>query len=153
MTARRRCGADSLLFKAKSSTLLETDLSKPEGSLEPIDPPDLLFSGPMTETEAIPAPRLFMGVIQRQWVSPGAYSNPMFFGKKIYNVNPDLTELLQILEVDEPVMALASPSAALFDAEDVLKPDEVELLLRKATKQLPGRSQLLLFSTERCCFG
>lgn len=49
-------------------------------------------------------------------------------------MKPDLTDLLQVPEVDEPVIALASPSAALAEAEEVLKPDErkIELALCKA---------------------
>lgn len=37
-------------------------------------------------------------------------------------------------EVDEPVMALASPSATLVEAEEMLKPDDrkLELVLWKA---------------------
>lgn len=70
------------------------------------DPTDLLFSEPMTETEAIPVPQLLMEVIQRQWAS-GTY--PTSFDKKLYNGTPDITELLQTPDVDELVMALVSP--------------------------------------------
>lgn len=111
-----------------------TDSTRPENSQGEADPTELLFSEPMAETEAIPAPQLFMDMILRQWVSLGAYSNHTLFDRKFYNVTPDLTELLQTPEVDEPVMTLASPSATLTDAEDVLKPQQkkVELTLCKA---------------------
>lgn len=63
----------ALLFKAKASTKLGTADTEPGGSLTEQDPADLLFAEPATETDAIPAPPLFLDMIQRQWASPGSH--------------------------------------------------------------------------------
>lgn len=122
----------ALLFKAKSLTRLVMNYIRPDNSIGKQDHTKLLFSESMTEAEAIPAPQLFMDMIQHQWASPGAYPKPISFGKLFKNV--DLTELLQTPEVDKLVMALASLSDTLMEAEDVLKPDErkLKLVLHKA---------------------
>lgn len=78
----------------------------------------MLFSEPFTETEDIPAPQLFLDMIQRQWESPGTYPNLSSYDRMFYNMTPDLTELLEIPEVDEPVIALASPSAAMAKVDE-----------------------------------
>lgn len=66
----------ALLFKSKSSTSLGTNSTRPDNSTGEQDPTELLFSESMMEAEPIPAPQLFMDMIQHQWASPGAYTNP-----------------------------------------------------------------------------
>lgn len=117
----------ALLFKAKASTKLGTADAKPGGSLTEQDPADLLFAEPATETDTIPAPPLFLDMIQRQWASLGSHPNTSSYECRYYNATPNLNDLLQVPEVDEPVMALASPSAALAEAEEVLKPEDRKL--------------------------
>lgn len=65
------------------------------------------------EAEAIPAPPLFMDIIQWQWASLGVFPSPTSFDKNFYNMVLDLTKFLQTPEVDEPVAALKSSFATL----------------------------------------
>ncbi|XP_058025844.1 uncharacterized protein LOC131191579 [Ahaetulla prasina] len=101
----------ALLSKAKAVTkqgLLGEQSACPEQ-----DPADMLFSEPTVETETVPAPKLFLDMIKKQWEAPAALLNMSSLERRFFNTASDLMELLRVPEVDDPVLALASSSATL----------------------------------------
>lgn len=92
------------------------------------DPSELLFSEPTTQNEEILSSRLFLDVVQRQWVQPGAYPPLSGSDNNFYNVAPCLTEALQAPTIDISVAALASSTIMSSEMED----RKAELMLRKA---------------------
>ncbi|XP_058017916.1 lamina-associated polypeptide 2-like [Ahaetulla prasina] len=115
----------ALLSKAKAVTkqgLLGEQSACPEQ-----DPADMLFSEPTVETETVPAPKLFLDMIKKQWEAPAALPNMSSLERRFFNTASDLMELLRVPEVDDPVLALASSSATLVEPEEVLKPEDRKL--------------------------
>lgn len=59
----------------------------------------------------ISLPRLFIDVVQNQWVSPGTGPLPNTLDKQLY-VGPELSKALEVPSIDLPVIGLSSPNAA-----------------------------------------
>lgn len=110
-----------LLFMAKNTARLGAIPATSDPALELANPADSLFPEPTTETEVVPAPKLFIDVVQRQWASPGSGPSPSTNDRKYYNMAPELVNTLQVLVINGPVVALASSSVISHDPEDALK--------------------------------
>ncbi|XP_058021206.1 uncharacterized protein LOC131189221 isoform X2 [Ahaetulla prasina] len=113
----------SLLHKARVSTGLAApvtsdSVSKPSQSSIP------LFEEPALEPEEIPGPRLFQDVLIRQWNVPASGPNPSALDRRLFNLAPEVSKLLQIPVVDSPVAALVSPSVTAGPPEENLKPED-----------------------------
>ncbi|XP_058049789.1 uncharacterized protein LOC131203498 [Ahaetulla prasina] len=115
----------ALLSKAKAVT--KQGLIGEQGACPEQDPADMLFSEPTVETETVPAPKLFLDMIKKQWEAPAALPNMSSLERRFFNTASDLMELLRVPEVDDPVLALASSSATLVEPEEVLKPEDRKL--------------------------
>lgn len=104
-----------------------------ESAPEPRDTGYLIFSEPTVEAEVIPSPQLFLDVIQRQWGNPGTGPHPTGTERRLYNVAPEMSELLQLPLVDGPVAALTSATPLAIDAMETLKLEDkrVKQALRK----------------------
>lgn len=99
----------SILDKAKASTHM--GISTPDqGTSDPSDPSQGLFDKPVQVQEIVPTPKLFMEVVQWQWVQPGTQVTLSGSDRRLYTVEPSLEELLKLLPVDAPVAALTSTS-------------------------------------------
>lgn len=75
----------------------------------------------------IPSAKLFLGVVQNQWVSPGTGPLPSTLDKRLYNVGPELSKALEVPSIDLPVVSLSSPNAASAAPEDALCPEDKRL--------------------------
>lgn len=93
----------------------------------------LLFSEPTAEQEVIPSPKLFLDVVQRQWDHPGSIPTLSGTDKRLYNMGPDLMELLQLPSVDGPVATLASSAILPTKIAEGLKAEDrkAEMSFRK----------------------
>lgn len=74
---------------------------------EVTDPANPLFVEPTVKAEVIPAPKLFSDVVLRQWASPGSGPNPNGMDKCLYNMAPELSNILQVPPVDVPIVPLS----------------------------------------------
>lgn len=113
----------SLLFKAIATTRLgeiPPAVSTPSTS----DPASALFAEPVVAPETVPAPKLFLDVLQRQWSLPGAGPSPNNLDKRLYNSAPALADLLQPPSVDPPIVALTNPVHPTGPPEDSLRPED-----------------------------
>ncbi|XP_058024086.1 lamina-associated polypeptide 2, isoforms alpha/zeta-like [Ahaetulla prasina] len=118
------------LFKAllsKAKVVTKQGLIGEQGACPEQDPADMLFSEPTVETETVPAPKLFLDMIKKQWEALAALPNMSSLERRFFNTASDLMELLRVPEVDDPVLALASSSATLVEPEEVLKPEDRKL--------------------------
>lgn len=113
----------SLLFKAKTSAKLEAKASSTTIHAQPTSA-ETLFSEQITEAETVPAPNLFVDVVQRQWASPTSGSMPSSADKRFYNVTNELDQFLQLPIVDAPAMALYTSANMLGAPEEALKPED-----------------------------
>lgn len=115
----------SLLHKALAVTGLGNSTSASTDP-QPAGPSQAtsLFIEPAVEPDLIPAPKLFTDVVQRQWNLPGSGPVPNGLDKRLYQLAPALSNLLQIPPVDGPVAALASSSRVTGSPEDYLKPED-----------------------------
>lgn len=75
----------SLLCKAKTITNLGPEPG-PDPALSAVDSSHMVFSEPTVENEVVPSPKLFLGIVQRHWASPGAGPPPSGTERKLYNV-------------------------------------------------------------------
>ncbi|XP_058037681.1 uncharacterized protein LOC131197525 [Ahaetulla prasina] len=114
----------SLLHKAKVTTRLGVTHTAPDPTSGTTDPPLDLFSVPVIESEEVPAPKLFVEVVDRQWTTPIAGPNPNALDRRLYNLDPNFLKLLQIPTVDAPVVALAGPSVVTGPPEETLLPED-----------------------------
>lgn len=97
------------------------------------------------EQEEISTPKLFLDVIQKQWVHPGSYPTPSGNDKRFCSVGSDFAEALQLLTVDGPMATFTSSSSNLSgDIVDTLKAEEKKAELVIRIKQQPGQSRQLL---------
>lgn len=105
-----------------------------------VAPPDSKAAGhsffvePTVEAEVVPAPQFFLDMVQHQWGNLGSGPNPTGIEKRLYNMAPELANLLQLPSVDGPVAALTSATPVAMDAMETLKPEDkrVEHALRMA---------------------
>lgn len=115
----------SLLFKAVNTAGLRppfpAQMPTPaaHGALDP------LFAEPPKAVDSIPTPPLFLDVIRKQWISPGAAPTPSTMDKKNFNVASELASLLQVPSVDSPIAALLPNAAIPGDPDEGLRPDEL----------------------------
>ncbi|XP_034281058.1 uncharacterized protein LOC117670189 [Pantherophis guttatus] len=117
----------SLLHKAKLTTGLgvsrPSEISPKEGPSTSVP----LFEEPIIESEEIPGPKIFRDVLQRQWSSPASGPSPNSLDKRIYNLAPELSSLLQAPSVDQPVAELSASSNLAGPPEDNLRPEDRRL--------------------------
>lgn len=105
----------------------------PDPALSAVDSSHMVFSEPTVENEMVQLPKLFLGIVQRQWASPEAAPPPSGTERKLYNVATDLSEALRTPTVDKPVAALTYAALLPNDAVDCLKAEKkkAELALCK----------------------
>lgn len=116
----------SLLHKAKLTTGLGSPPPAPssgEGTSQSIP----LFEEPTIESEEIPGPKLFREVLTKQWSTPASGPNPNALDRRIYNMAPEVSSLLQVPTVDAPVAALSASSNPTGPPEEGLRPEERRL--------------------------
>lgn len=89
------------------------------GASDPIDP---LYVEPAIETEEVPAPKLFLDVVQRQWAALISSSTPNNLNQRFYSIDMEFANTLQVPTVDSPVVALSAPSVLTGPPEEVLPP-------------------------------
>ncbi|XP_058017525.1 uncharacterized protein LOC131187272 [Ahaetulla prasina] len=114
----------SLLFKALATTGLGGSAAP---SADPLALPSTstnLFVEPTVPAETIPAPKMFVDVVQRQWSHPSSGSNPNATDKKFYNCAPDLENILQVPTVDAPIVALTTSSHVTGPENEALRPED-----------------------------
>lgn len=117
----------SLLHKAKlTSRLGSSSQASPSGVANSATSVPL-FEEPVVETEEIPGPKLFREVLKKQWSNPASGPNPNQLDRRLYNLAPELANLLQIPLVDPPVAALSSPSHLAGPPEENLRPEDKRL--------------------------
>lgn len=114
----------SLLHKAKTTTQHGTVQTAPVTATGLDNPVDLLFAEPTIELEEIPAPRLFLDIVHRQWTSPGSGRSPSGLDRCLYNMGTDLGKLLQVPTVDAPVVALSLQSVLTESLEENFHPED-----------------------------
>lgn len=114
----------SLLHKAKTTTHLGVARPTPTPFGEGIASSVPLFEEPTFEAEEIPSPKLFKDVVQRQWSSPVSGPNLSTSERRLYNLAPDLSAILQVPSVDPPVVALSAPSILTGPPEENLCPED-----------------------------
>lgn len=119
----------SLLHKAIATTHLGQPAAAPASSSS--DPATAMFAEPVVDPETIPAPKLFLDVLQRQWSLPGAGPSPNGLDKKLYNSAAPLSDILQPPTVGPPIVALSNTSHPTGPLEDSLRPED-----RRAKKTL-----------------
>ncbi|XP_032092319.1 LOW QUALITY PROTEIN: extracellular calcium-sensing receptor-like [Thamnophis elegans] len=92
------------------------------------------FHRPPLAKEEISTPEMFMEVLKSQWVKSGSFPTPGANERKFYNLNQTFAQALQLPEVDNPVVTLASASAVVAgDTANCLKPEDkkADIVLRK----------------------
>lgn len=114
----------SLLHKPKTTTRQGSVRSIPNPPLDASDPADPLFAELTIESEEVPAPCLFLDVVQRQWSSPGLGPNPSGLDRCLYNMGMDLSKALLVPSVDAPVVALSASSNLPGPPEENLRPKD-----------------------------
>uniref|UniRef100_A0A2D4HI41 Uncharacterized protein n=2 Tax=Micrurus lemniscatus lemniscatus TaxID=129467 RepID=A0A2D4HI41_MICLE len=67
---------------------------------------------------------MFFDLLDRQWASATAPQTPTNLDKRFYNVASEYANSLKTPQVDESVVALASPSHVVTEAEEALKPED-----------------------------
>ncbi|XP_034289304.1 uncharacterized protein LOC117675085 [Pantherophis guttatus] len=117
----------SLLHKAKITTGLGISRPSESNPKEGTSTAVPLFEEPSIETEEIPGPGLFKDVLQRQWSSPASGPSPSAVDRRLYNLAPDLSSLLQVPSVDQPIAELSSSSNIAGPPEDSLRPEDRRL--------------------------
>lgn len=130
----------SLLFKAvntagfSSSSTVQSSTPATPGALDP------LFVEPPKAVESIPTPPLFLDVIKKQWVAPGAAPTPSATDKKNFNVATELASLLQVPSIDTPVAALLPNASVSGSPNEGLHPDKrrSDQVLQRAFQGAPG---------------
>lgn len=122
-----------LLHKAISITSMESE-TVTESDPNPGGSGHLLFTEPAVEAEVVPSSKLFLDIVKQQWHNPGAGIPPSKTEPKLYNIDPDLADILQIPTVDKPVATLTLVALIPVDGMDCLRPDdkEAEVSLRKS---------------------
>lgn len=100
----------SLLHEAKSTTGLGISRPSAPNLREGVSSSVPLFEDPTIEMEENPGPKLLRDVLQRQWSSPASGPSPNSVDRRLYNLAPELATLLQVPSVDQPVVALSTPS-------------------------------------------
>ncbi|XP_058045915.1 lamina-associated polypeptide 2-like [Ahaetulla prasina] len=123
----------SLLFKAKNVAQLGSSSAQSVASSSK-DASDLVFSEPAHVVDTIPAPGLFIEVVKRQWSAPSSSTIPTSADKRFFNVDPDLSSVLQTPTVDVPVAALSASSSISGQPEEGLRPEDrrTEQVLQRA---------------------
>lgn len=114
----------SLLHKAKATTCLGVSHSTLSSPGQVADSAIPLFEEPVPEVEEIPGPKLFKDVLLRQWSNPASGPNPNSLDRRLYNLAPDISSLLQVPTIDPPIVALSTPSNLAAPPEDSLRPKE-----------------------------
>ncbi|XP_058015779.1 uncharacterized protein LOC131186316 [Ahaetulla prasina] len=114
----------SLLFKALATTGLGSAQAPLTDSQVLPSTSSSLFVEPMVVAEAIPAPKMFVDVVQRQWSYPGSGPLPSATDKKFFNCAPDLENILQVPTVDAPVVALTTTSHVTGPENEALRPED-----------------------------
>lgn len=117
----------SLLHKAKVTTGLGVSRPPDPSQKEGVSQAVPLFEEPTVESEEIPGPKLFRDVLQRQWSSPTSGPSPNAVDRRLYNLEPELTSLLQIPTVDQPVAELSATSNPAGPPEESLRPEDKRL--------------------------
>lgn len=120
----------SLLHKAIATTCLGSVSSAPSSSTV-ANPASAMFAEPSVEPETIPAPKLFLDVLHRQWSLPGSGPSPNGLDKRLYNSASALSDLLLPPSVDPPIVALCNAPHPMGPTEDALRPED-----RRAKKTL-----------------
>lgn len=92
--------------------------SIPNPPLDASDLADPLFAELTIESEEVPAPCLFLDVVQRQWSLPGLGPNPSGLDRRLYNMGMDFSKALLVPSVDAPVVALSVSSNLPGPPED-----------------------------------
>lgn len=137
----------SLLHKAQVVTGLGVSSSASSSSAAPTtaqgDSASSLFQEPSVQKEVIPAPKLFSDVVLRQWAVPSSGPVPNTLDKRFFNVAPEFSHLLQVPSVDQPVLALSSPSPVAGPSEECLRPEE-----KKAERTLIKIHQAAAWSVQ-----
>lgn len=87
-------------------------------SSDPQDSTTRFFTEATPGHNTIPAPKLFVGMVQRQWAQPGSIPAPSGLDKKLYSVDQVLEDLLKLPVINTPLVQLTSPSIL---PSDVLK--------------------------------
>lgn len=114
----------SLLHKAQVTTGLGIPPTNPQPQPSASTFSSALFELPAVQTEIVPAPKLFLDVLQRQWKNPSTGPIPNSLDRRLYNLAAEYASLLQIPVVDSPVAALASSTPSSGPAEESLRPEE-----------------------------
>ncbi|XP_026573034.1 uncharacterized protein LOC113447208, partial [Pseudonaja textilis] len=143
----------SILLKAKNTSGLS--VQSPSALPSPAEgPEDAIFRQPMVEEEVIPAPPIFHVLVSNQLVSTGAPPAPSNQDKRFFNLESSFCNLLNTLEVDEPIVDLASSSSP-SDPLEGLKPEDKrsKLALHNVTaKAHVNRESTLQFLTFKVMF-
>lgn len=113
-----------MLFKASNAAQLGTSLVGNEPSASSHEVQNPLFLEPTKPVDAIPAPRLFLDVIQHQWTSPGTAPAPSSSDRRFFNLVPEMATLLQVPSVDPSKATLLPNSAILGNPEEGLWPED-----------------------------
>lgn len=113
----------SLLFKAIVTTQLG-EVPSSSTAHSSLDPASALFAEPTIDPETIPAPKLFLDVLHRQWSLPGTGPSPNSLDKRLYNSAAALSDLLQPPTIDPPIVALSNPVHLTGPPEDSLRPED-----------------------------
>lgn len=115
---------DPALFKSlllKASTAAKID---PEPKTQP--PPTSqgstpLFSETVVTQKYIPCPAFFHSMVQKQWAMPGNLPTPGGTEKRLFNMAPSLSDMLEVLVVVDSLTPLFSSSAVSGDMAEALK--------------------------------
>lgn len=123
----------SLMFKAINTAQLGTappqePIPTGKGTLDP------LFAEPTKAITCIPTPPLFLKVLRKQWASPGSPPVLSSMDRKNFNVASDLDSILQVPQVDVPIVALVPNIAVPGAPDEGLRPEEhrMDLVLQHA---------------------
>lgn len=114
----------SLLHKAKITTGLGSPRPLPTNAGEGSSSSVPLFEEPTVDSEEIPGPKLFRDLLQRQWSAPASGPSPNAVDRRLYNLAPELSSLLQVPSVDQPVAELSASSNLTGPPEESLRPED-----------------------------
>ncbi|XP_034296649.1 uncharacterized protein LOC117679126 [Pantherophis guttatus] len=117
----------SLLHKAKAITGLGSSQASSVNTGEGPSSSIPLFEVPTIESEEIPGPKIFRDVLQRQWAAPASGPSPNVLDRRLYNLAPELSSLLQVPSVDQPVAELSAPTNLTGPPEEGLRPEDRRL--------------------------
>lgn len=95
----------SLLHKASSTAKIGPE-RVPQAGPSTSQDTGTVFSEPTFTQQHIPCPPLFLNTVQKQWGTPGTFPALGGTDKKLFDVDPALSDVLDVPVVDESLTLL-----------------------------------------------